>query len=326
MRVGLVLGGGGVLGQAYHAGVLAALEHDLGWDARDAAVIVGTSAGALTGALLARGVRAETIAAWDGGRQDVSLPPALPDPGTLPVLDPLGPGALRHRTRGPGPAPVPRTDRSLRAPRRGFAPRTCAGDGRRSVPEHLRFLDELPRVTPEPPLWITAVRQRDSRRTVFGRTTRTAPLSLAVAASCAVPGYFEPVRIGTDRYIDGGAHSATNADLLEHEHLDLVIAVAPLTTPGRRRATVLDAVRRIDGRRLRTELARLERGGRRTLLFEPDAPSLAAMGTDLTGRGPAADVVRAAFTETGATLARTDARTVRALEDDGTGRRRRAGI
>jgi NTE family protein len=30
MRVGLVLGGGGVVGMAYHAGVLAALEHDLG--------------------------------------------------------------------------------------------------------------------------------------------------------------------------------------------------------------------------------------------------------------------------------------------------------
>lgn len=29
IRVGLVLGAGGVVGQAYHSGVLAALEHDL---------------------------------------------------------------------------------------------------------------------------------------------------------------------------------------------------------------------------------------------------------------------------------------------------------
>lgn len=317
-----MLGGGGVLGQAYHAGVLAALEHDLGWDARAAQVIVGTSAGALTGALLTRGLRAETIAAWDVGRRDVRLPTGLPDAATLPVLDPLGADALLHRPRLPGPDLVRSSARDPRVLIRGTAPLTLVGDGRRSVAAHLRFLDDLPRRTPEPPLWITAVRQRDARRTVFGRTTRTAPLSHAVAASCAVPGYFEPVRIGPDRYIDGGAHSATNADLLDHEQLDLVIAVAPLTTPGRRRATVLDAVRRINGRRLRTELARLERCGHRTLLFEPGPPSIAAMGSDPMDRVPAADVVRAAFIETGATLARTESRIVRGLEDHRIVRRR----
>ena len=51
-RVGLVLGGGGIAGMAFHAGVLLALHHDLGWDARDADVIVGTSAGSIVGALL----------------------------------------------------------------------------------------------------------------------------------------------------------------------------------------------------------------------------------------------------------------------------------
>jgi hypothetical protein len=50
-----VLGGGGLAGQAYHAAVLAALEHDLGWDPRTAAVIVGTSAGAITGAYFGTG-------------------------------------------------------------------------------------------------------------------------------------------------------------------------------------------------------------------------------------------------------------------------------
>ena len=48
MRVGLVLGGGGRIGLAYHAGALAALEHDLGWDPRSADVIVGTSVGAVS--------------------------------------------------------------------------------------------------------------------------------------------------------------------------------------------------------------------------------------------------------------------------------------
>ena len=54
--VGLVLGAGGVAGGAWHAGVLAALAEETGWDARSAAVIVGTSAGSIIGAALRSGV------------------------------------------------------------------------------------------------------------------------------------------------------------------------------------------------------------------------------------------------------------------------------
>ena len=63
-RVGLVLGAGGVVGQAFPAGVLAALEHDLRWDPRTADVIVGTSAGSITASLLRGGVPASELAAW----------------------------------------------------------------------------------------------------------------------------------------------------------------------------------------------------------------------------------------------------------------------
>src|SRR3954466_1768126 len=63
-RVGLVLGAGGVVGQAYHAGVLAVLEHDCGFDAREADMIVGTSAGSVTGTLLRLGVSSGDLAAW----------------------------------------------------------------------------------------------------------------------------------------------------------------------------------------------------------------------------------------------------------------------
>ena len=40
------------------------LEHDFGFDARSADMIVGTSAGSITGALLRMGVSAEDLAAW----------------------------------------------------------------------------------------------------------------------------------------------------------------------------------------------------------------------------------------------------------------------
>ena len=54
--VGLVLGAGGVVGGAYHAGALAALSETAGWDARDADVIVGTSAGSIAAAALRAGL------------------------------------------------------------------------------------------------------------------------------------------------------------------------------------------------------------------------------------------------------------------------------
>src|SRR4051794_6515473 len=63
VRVGLVLGAGGLTGQAYHAGVLAALEAELDWDPRTADLLVGSSAGSLTASALRIGVPAHDLAA-----------------------------------------------------------------------------------------------------------------------------------------------------------------------------------------------------------------------------------------------------------------------
>src|SRR3954452_908888 len=67
MRVALVLGGGGLSGLAFHAGALCAMEHDLGWDPRSAELIVGTSAGAIAGALLRTGLPSTELAALASG-------------------------------------------------------------------------------------------------------------------------------------------------------------------------------------------------------------------------------------------------------------------
>jgi predicted acylesterase/phospholipase RssA len=62
-RIGLVLGAGGAVGHAFHAGVLAGLAEVTGWDARDSEVIVGTSAGSVVGALLRAGLSGPDLAA-----------------------------------------------------------------------------------------------------------------------------------------------------------------------------------------------------------------------------------------------------------------------
>src|SRR3712207_727803 len=54
MKLGLVLGGGGLIGLGYHAGAMKAL-FDHGVDASKADLIVGTSAGAIMGSYLRSG-------------------------------------------------------------------------------------------------------------------------------------------------------------------------------------------------------------------------------------------------------------------------------
>jgi NTE family protein len=89
-KVGLVLGAGGVVGQAYQAGVLAGLEREAAWDPRDAELIVGTSAGSVTGAALRVGVPATDLAAMGVGRSlsrrgGALLERILPESDALPV-------------------------------------------------------------------------------------------------------------------------------------------------------------------------------------------------------------------------------------------------
>src|SRR5437763_1833905 len=54
-------------------------------------------------------------------------------------------------------------------------------------------------------------------------------LARAVAASCAIPGYFHPVEINGEVYVDGGVHSPTNAGVLRGHELDLVLVSSPMS-------------------------------------------------------------------------------------------------
>jgi NTE family protein len=307
-RVGLVLGGGGVVGQAYHAGVLAVLEHDFGFDARRADMIVGTSAGSITGTLLRLGVSAEDLAAWT-----VKAP--LSDDGDLlrhisetpvPDLAPLRPlSMLRRPLRLPGRHMV---QRALLRPwqfRPLAAGLSLLAPGQHDIVEQLAALRELE--TPEwptPALWICAVRRRDGRRVVFGRPgTPRAPIHLAVAASCAVPGYFAPVRIAGHNYLDGGVHSPTNAAVLRGTGLDLVIVISPMSGSAAWRPDFYAATRRHATRLLKREVAALRAAGIRTVVFEPGAVEQQVMGDDMMSRERLPEVIQQSFLGAGARAA-----------------------
>jgi NTE family protein len=304
-RVGLVLGGGGLVGQAYHAGVLAALEHDLGWDPRDADTIVGTSAGSLTGVLLRSGVPASELAAWLVEAEVSARTRAMfASLDREIVFDPL---EWRSFLR-PGLPSVGLLHGLLVPPRsRVVTAALTLLRAERVVVDELAFLDAVTDGTwPDAPFLVCTVRRTDGRRVVFGleRDEPRPSTQLATAASCAVPGYFAPVTIAGVDYIDGGAHSITNADVLatSGRTFDVVIVVSPMSCAGRTPLTLGGTVRRLARRALRNELATLEAVAERIVVFEPGPSALDAMGDDVMNRRVLADVVREAFLETAGQL------------------------
>ncbi len=65
-------------------------------------------------------------------------------------------------------------------------------------------------------------------RVVFGKHYKDAPVSLAIAASSALPLLYKPVRIDGKEYIDGGARGNASIDLAIEQGANLVVCVNPL--------------------------------------------------------------------------------------------------
>jgi NTE family protein len=303
MRTGLVLGAGGVVGQAYHAGVLAALEHDLGWDPRTADLIVGSSAGSVTGTLLRLGFPASDLAAWA-----VEAPLSVE---SAPLMDQLAgddindfpPVVIRDLLRGwrlPAPELLLRMVRRPWAFRPAVAALTLLPSGRIDVAARAKVLDAVTGEGWPDGLWICTARRNDGGRVVFGRDgSPRATVAAAVAASCAIPGYFSPVRIQGIQYFDGGVHSPTNADVLRHADLDVVVVVSPMSAAHGRSLTLDGPLRWAAHRRLEQEVRKLQAAGTTVVRFEPGPRCLAAMGLNAMAVNRSDRVVQQAFLEAG---------------------------
>ena len=292
LRVGLVLGAGGLTGTAFHAGVLAALVEEVGWDARTAEVLVGTSAGSTAAALMRAGfppadyVRRITgsplSAEGDrvlGGVPRLSQPPPRPRGS----LAPAAPALLRRAVRRPW------TVRPLVAAAALLPAGTVEVD---PVGATLRPLFEG---WPDRPLWICAVSLRDGRRAVFGRdpVPGTAEVSVAdaVMASCAIPSYYRPVDIAGERYVDGGMHSVHNLDLMAGLGLDLVVVSAPMSTSDWAASDAGNAARVPVRAQVEHEARQVRRAGTPVLVISPDASIRHVLGVrsmDVGRRRPVA--------------------------------------
>ena len=290
-----MLGAGGVLGGAWLTGGLEAVARETGWDPASAERVVGTSAGAMIGALCASGVPPWFMVAHSAGEVFEGLAGADGRPAA--EADRSGGAVFRlHRALpriGPG-SPVLALRSAVR-PHRHTPAAVLAG----WLPRGFISTDPLERtirrVVPEGwsthrGLWVIACDYTTGRRVAFGREgAPESDLAKAVAASCAIPGFYHPVTISGRRYVDGGLYSNSNLDVLRNEGLDLVICLNPTSTLHPARAwnpaeRVADVVRKAAGRRLGSEAKKLRAAGTEVVLIQPTEEDLRAMGPNLMSR------------------------------------------
>ena len=306
MKVGLVLGAGGVLGGAWLTGGLYALARETGWDPMSADNIVGTSAGSMIGSLVACGVPPWFMVAHSAGESFEGLNDAHGRPAA--EADRSAGATFRLH---PGPPPVGPGSWQLilnawSAPHRTRPTALMAGWIPRGVISTEPLKDTIRRVVDKgwsdhPGHWVMACDYAKGNRVAFGRADAPeADLADVVAASCAIPGFYRPVEIAGRRYVDGGLWSTSNLDVLRNEGLDLVICLNPTSSlhpphawnPAERIAGI---VRRGSGRRLGWEAKKLRQAGTELVLVQPTREDLDVMGVNLMSTRRRHEVIETAI-------------------------------
>jgi predicted acylesterase/phospholipase RssA len=233
-RFALALAGGGVIGGMYEVGVLTALEKRLGPFARLFDTYVGCSAGSVVGSLVASGISpAEIYRILDEDLTDAlnfrknavfsrdSFSHAFLRFGRLVWA--FGKNSL-HGFRGSIPDMLARAERDM--PPGFFSLDALEGFMRGAFASRAlgNSFADLPCT-----LLIPAIDLDSAERAVFGQgALRDVPISHAVAASSAIPGFFDPYSIGGRDYVDGGVGFTGHADLAAESGADVVIVVNPL--------------------------------------------------------------------------------------------------
>ncbi len=288
----LVLGAGGVLGEAWMMGVLAGIEDAGGFDMRACETFVGTSAGAIVAAHLVAG----------------SAPRRPSHVGTeieLARANPVGPLATAAG------AAARRAGSWALAMGSTFAPLALGV----SAPGGALLRTALLRRLPRPPdnldglrseversgarfdgrLRVVTVDRGSGRRVVFGRPgAPRATVGQAVQASCTVPWLFAPVRIGGREYVDGGVWSPTNLDAAPAGQGTHVLCLNP-TGNITGTQTLIGVIRGVARSAMSVEALALRRRGAAVQTVAPNRESASVMGTNFMDREPRARVLAAAY-------------------------------
>jgi NTE family protein len=291
----LVLGGGGILGEAWMNAVLAGIEELDDFDARECACYVGTSAGSIVAASLvaglAPGARLGALSPSSAAREDdVEEPAAALAQAFAAAVDLAG---------------------ALAAPVAAFASASSSAGGAmlrrallRRVPIGERSLADLGRqvelagVRWDGRLRIVAVEQDTGRRVVFGAPD--APeLSVAgaVQASCAIPGVFRPLHANGHAYVDGGVWSPTNMDVAAAARGSRLLCLNPTGSLRPAFGTITGVFGPVSRTVAGAEALVLRNRGVSVTTINPDAASASAMGANLMDHARRDDVIAAGLAQ-----------------------------
>jgi predicted acylesterase/phospholipase RssA len=232
MERALVLSAGGVTGALYEVGVLRAIEERHGPLHELFDLFIGVSAGATVAAFVSQGVSPARLHAALVAGDDPFFPLRQRD---VAAMD------LRRAARLAGTAARFAAHAFLRLLRAGGAAPPAPGPAlptgllsiepyRRFVAETLRAggLSEDFRSFPRT-LLVPATDLDAARRVVFGEPPwDDVPISTAVAASSAIPTFFEPVTVRGRHLIDGNVGKVAHLDLAIARGVRRVLVVSPL--------------------------------------------------------------------------------------------------
>jgi len=288
----LVLGGGGVLGEAWMTGVLAGIEDATGFDLCKCEYFVGTSAGSIVAAHLAAGaplrrpgsvgseiapVDARPVNGLASAAREAARRAGAFGLAASATFAPLALGLAE-----PGGALV-RSALLRRLPR----PQSTLAQLRARIEQSPARFDGRLRVV--------AVQVRTGRRVVFGSPgAPRATVGEAVQASCTVPWMFAPVQIGGREYVDGGVWSPTNLDVAPAGRDTQVLSLNPIASITAANS-VLGIMRSVARSAVSIETLVLKRRGAWVQTIAPDVDCAEAMGTNLMDREPQPRVLAAAY-------------------------------
>jgi NTE family protein len=273
----LVLGGGGLLGEAWMSALLAGVEDGGELDARDCGCYVGTSAGSIVAASLAAGLEPGARL----GPLSSAAPTLIADEPTRPLGQLLGAATDLAGT--------------LAAPFVSLASASTTAGGAalrrtvlRGIPTGERSLSELGRALEEAGarwdgrLRVIALERESGRRVVFGEPgAPEISVAGAVEASCAIPGVFRPVQANGRSYVDGGMWSPTNMDAATVSRGDRVLCLNPTGSLRPTIGALAGAFGPVSRGAAGAEALLLKNRGATVTTINPDRASAAAMGTNL---------------------------------------------
>lgn len=240
-RRALVLAGGGVAGAVYEIGALRAINDLLrGATVNDFDIYVGTSAGSIVASGLAHGLTPQELLQAIEGTHGTIRPIRRRDIFSFNTREFLRrsrslPHTLRTAVTHYLYNPNDFTLIDLAWVLAEVLP-SALYDGQalaNYITQLLResnYDDTFQSLVKE--LYVIATDLNTGQRAVFGSRRfgdyQEAPISLAVAASCAVPMLYKPVRISDSEYVDGGLGGNASLDLAIERGAKLVVCINPL--------------------------------------------------------------------------------------------------